>query len=146
MCGNEKIRPHKMETWTQDLYSLKIALNQLIYTKNLRERERGGGLRACLEKALFPYKTHEYAKKNEPCGSKLALAKKLEILKKNLKVSFSRKTKYFSQCFWFSEITLRCREKSIRMRKILPLCFWFAQIAQSRRAKSIRRNERYRSG
>ena len=77
-----------MEIWTQDLYSLKIALNQLIYTKNLRERERereregGFGLRAFLEKPLFPYKTqnkkhktqHEYAKKNEAYGSKLALA------------------------------------------------------------------------
>ena len=70
------------------------------------EGGRGGlGLRACLEKALFSlqntkHKTqHEYAKKNEPCGSKLALAKKLEILKKISKLAFSRKTKYFPQCF-----------------------------------------------
>ena len=78
-----------METWTQDLYSLKIALNQLIYTKNLREREREGGggpWFACLPwESSFSlqntkHKTqHEYAKKNEPCGSKLALAKKIEI-------------------------------------------------------------------
>jgi hypothetical protein len=80
-------------------------LNQLIYTKNLREREREGGALVCvlaLRKLFFPTKhktQHEYAKKNEPCGSKLDLAKKLEIFKKNLKVSFSRKTKYISQCF-----------------------------------------------
>ena len=70
-----------MEIWTQDLYSLKIALNQLSYTKNLRERERGGALGCvlALRKLFFPTKQkhktqHEYAKKNEPYGSKLALA------------------------------------------------------------------------
>ena len=31
-----------MEILTQDLYSLKRTLNQLIYTKIERERERGG--------------------------------------------------------------------------------------------------------
>ena len=97
-----------METWTQDLYSLKIALNQLIYTKNLRERERerereGGGPRfACLPwESSFSlqntkHKTqHEYAKKNEPCGSKLALAKKLEILKKISKLALAEKLNIF---------------------------------------------------
>ena len=90
-----------METWTQDLYSLKIALNQLIYTKNLRERE-GGPWFACLPwESSFSlqntkHKTqHEYAKKNEPCGSKLALAKKLEILKKISKLALAEKLNIF---------------------------------------------------
>ena len=96
-----------METWTQDLYSLKIALNQLIYTKNLRERERererGGPRFACLPwESSFSlqntkHKTqHEYAKKNEPCGSKLALAKKLEIKKKKIsKLALAEKLNIF---------------------------------------------------
>ena len=95
-----------METWTQDLYSLKIALNQLIYTKNLRERERergGGAWFACLPwETSFSlqntkHKTqHEYAKKNEPCGSKLALAKKLEILLKKIsKLALAEKLNIF---------------------------------------------------
>ena len=71
-AGMRKKRPHKMEIWTQDLYSLKIALNQLSYTKNL-------GCVFALRKLFFPTKQkhktqHEYAKKNEPYGSKLALA------------------------------------------------------------------------
>jgi len=52
----KKKRPHKKEIWTQDLYSHKLALNQVSYTKNLREN---------------PTRTY---KENEPYGSKLALA------------------------------------------------------------------------
>ena len=73
-----------------------------------------------LRNLFFPTKhktqnpTRICKEKNEPYGSKLALPKKTKYLKK---LAFAEKTKYFSQCFWFSEITLRCREKSIRMRK-----------------------------
>jgi len=72
-----------MEIGTQDLYSLKIALNQLSYTKNLREREResGGGALGCvlaLRRLFLPtkqkHKTQHGHKENEPYGSKLALA------------------------------------------------------------------------
>ena len=75
-----------MEIGTQDLYSLRIALNQLSYTKNLRERERererGGGALGCvlaLRRLFFTYKTKTQNptrtyKENELYSLKLALA------------------------------------------------------------------------